>query len=420
MASSNIKLFDENKGNMLSDTEFSTSNQRMNGVQAGVASSKLQNKAMYQVSLVAYAIAQVMMQNGKNANDTDAVSAFVANLSGTMLQKVYDIATTAEAQAGVATGKWMSPALVKAAIDTLAAKAQNILSNNTKALYGLSSDAVPDDVLSMLSRFQNGLGNEYVWEKVQYAEELSEVPGVIIYGNYYVFLCSTQGGSSSCQYSEKIAFDESGSAYLVDPVTATVASLISNPAVLKGKYFLNPSPVSNEGWATALVKIAENASVSAHNDIAVKVLQGGAFYVSRSKSSVAYVNSPDPSAYPPAVSDGCTYTLLGQLGNKVQIATGSYTGTGTYGSGSKNSLTFNFEPKILFIAGNGGFYYALLVSGVTTDFYYYSSGNTTPSTNNNYGSKGSASISGNTVSWYGSDVTSQANNATTFYYVAIG
>lgn len=117
MASSNIKLFDENKGNMLSDSEFSISNQRLNGLQTGVASSQLQNKAMYQASLVAYAIAQIMMQNGKNANDTDAVSAFVANLSGTMLQKVYDLATTAEAQAGVATGKWMSPALVKTAFD---------------------------------------------------------------------------------------------------------------------------------------------------------------------------------------------------------------------------------------------------------------------------------------------------------------
>lgn len=119
MASSNIKLFDENKGNMLTDTEFNISTQRLNGLQTGVASSQLQNKAMYQASLVAYAIAQVMMQNGLNANDTDAVSAFVANLSGTLLQKVHDVATTEEAQAGTATGKWMSPALVKAAIDAL-------------------------------------------------------------------------------------------------------------------------------------------------------------------------------------------------------------------------------------------------------------------------------------------------------------
>lgn len=117
MASSNIKLFDENKGNMLTDTEFNISSQRLNGLQTGVASSQLQNKAMYQASLVAYAIAQIMLQNGLNANDTDAVSAFVANLSSTILQKVYDIATTSEAQAGTATGKWMSPALVKAAFD---------------------------------------------------------------------------------------------------------------------------------------------------------------------------------------------------------------------------------------------------------------------------------------------------------------
>ena len=152
MASSNIKLFDENKGNMISDSEFSISNQRLNGLQTGVASSQLQNKAMYQASLVAYAIAQVMMQNGLNANDTDAVSTFVANLSNTMLQKVYDVATTAEAQAGVATGKWMSPALVKAAIDTLAAKAQNILSDETKALYSLGSNAVPNDVFVKIAQ----------------------------------------------------------------------------------------------------------------------------------------------------------------------------------------------------------------------------------------------------------------------------
>lgn len=150
MASSNIKLFDENKGNMISDSEFSISNQRLNGLQTGVASSQLQNKAMYQASLVAYAIAQVMMQNGLNANDTDAVSTFVANLSNTMLQKVYDVATTAEAQAGVAAGKWMSPALVKAAIDTLAAKAQNILSDETKALYSLGSGAVPNDAFAKI------------------------------------------------------------------------------------------------------------------------------------------------------------------------------------------------------------------------------------------------------------------------------
>lgn len=117
MPSSNILLFDANKANMMSDEQYNTNTQRLNGVQSGIASSQLQNKTLYQVSLVAYAIAQIMNQNGLDANDTAAVSAFVANLSGTMLQKVADLASTQEAQAGVATGKWMSPALVKAAMD---------------------------------------------------------------------------------------------------------------------------------------------------------------------------------------------------------------------------------------------------------------------------------------------------------------
>lgn len=121
MPSSNILLFDANKANMMADEQYSTNTQRLNGVQSGIASSQLQNKTLYQVSLVAYAIAQIMNQNGLDANDTAAVSAFVANLSGTMLQKVADLATTQEAQAGVATGKWMSPALVKAAMNTYTA-----------------------------------------------------------------------------------------------------------------------------------------------------------------------------------------------------------------------------------------------------------------------------------------------------------
>lgn len=147
MASSNIKLFDENKGNMLTDTEFNISSQRLNGLQTGVASSQLQNKAMYQASLVAYAIAQVMMQNGLNANDTDAVSAFVANLSGTMLQKVHDVATTAEAQAGTDDTKWMSPSLVKTAFNYMKASTSEAQAgtNDTKWMSPALVKAVIDE-----------------------------------------------------------------------------------------------------------------------------------------------------------------------------------------------------------------------------------------------------------------------------------
>ena len=119
MASSNIKLFDENKGNMLSDTEFNISTQRLNGLQTGVASSQLQNKAMYQASLMAYAIAQLMLANGKNANDTDAVSTFVNNLSASIVQKNLDKATKQDITDGT-VGKWISSELLKSNNEDLA------------------------------------------------------------------------------------------------------------------------------------------------------------------------------------------------------------------------------------------------------------------------------------------------------------
>ena len=121
MPTNNLKIFDENKANMLSDEEYLNSSQRLSGVQQGIASSMLQNKTLYQVSLVAYAIGQMMMNNGYDANDQNAVSTFVGNLANTIVQKVVDKATTSEAQLGTNANKFMTPATVKAAFNFLQA-----------------------------------------------------------------------------------------------------------------------------------------------------------------------------------------------------------------------------------------------------------------------------------------------------------
>ena len=57
---------------------------------------------------------------------------------------------------------------------------QQILADSTKGLFGLGTDAVPDDAFYVLSRFQKGLGDEYVWEKTK-----SETTDVI--NNKYEF-----------------------------------------------------------------------------------------------------------------------------------------------------------------------------------------------------------------------------------------
>lgn len=118
MASTNFKLFDENKSNMMSDADYLQNVQRLSGVQSGVASSQLQNKSLYQTTLMAYAIAQMMVANNIDANDKAAVSTFVSNLSRTILQKVSDKASAADISKGT-TNKWVPSDLFKNSLDTV-------------------------------------------------------------------------------------------------------------------------------------------------------------------------------------------------------------------------------------------------------------------------------------------------------------
>lgn len=106
MPTNNFKLFDEKKANMMTDEEYAINQQRLNGVQSGVASSQLQNKTLYQTALMCYALAQLMAANGYDANDANAVSTFVNNLSLSMVQKVVDKASANDVANQVA-GKWV-------------------------------------------------------------------------------------------------------------------------------------------------------------------------------------------------------------------------------------------------------------------------------------------------------------------------
>lgn len=140
MAVNNIKIFDQNKANMLSDEAYSSNVQRINGVQQGIASSQLQNKTLYQVSLVAYAIGQMMQANGLDANDADAVSTFANNMSQTIMQKVLDKANSDEVIAGTDNTKFITPATLKAATDALKASSDEAknFNNNSKFITPLT------------------------------------------------------------------------------------------------------------------------------------------------------------------------------------------------------------------------------------------------------------------------------------------
>lgn len=137
MPTNNFKLFDEKKANMMSDDDYAINQQRLNGVQSGVASSQLQNKTLYQTALMCYALAQIMASNGYDANDADAVSTFVNNMSRTMVQKVLDMATTADVDAGTSETKYINPKVLKNVYDALSPiKGSGEPTENTKANVG--------------------------------------------------------------------------------------------------------------------------------------------------------------------------------------------------------------------------------------------------------------------------------------------
>ena len=107
-----------------------------------------------------------------------------------------------------------------------------------------------------------------------------------------------------------------------------------------------------------------------------------------------------------------------QILGGVQIETGSYTGTGTYGSSHPNSLTFEFEPKALCIVEDGQ-----NTEGGILWINPLKRGRAIPAnTDNSYYCY--LTWSGKTVSWY--DIEDRNSmyqhnvSGTTYHYIAIG
>lgn len=298
----------------------------------------------------------------------------------------------------------------------------SLLKDTTAALFGLPNTAVPDDALHLLSRFQGGLGNEYVWAKLNSIAGYYEIR--TLKDSIYVIESATK--LYTFKYSDSITIDEVGNLSLTNPLTFTATySQFRNDygTTLLGKY-LDTTGLAQEA---GIIFIPTNASINYDNGRQVEIRNSYVISVGydENRAFVGYVNSPSPDAYPPAVSDGYTYKPLGQLGDKVRIATGSYTGTGTYGSSNPNSLTFGFEPKAIFMwAVNNGIRLPNALAATTyiaaipaNNVYYYGGFDSPGQTRGQI----KRSIDGKTITWYSTDPGYQLNSSSfTYYYLAIG
>ena len=109
--------------------------------------------------------------------------------------------------------------------------------------------------------------------------------------------------------------------------------------------------------------------------------------------------------------------------SKCRIVSGSYTGTGTYGSDNKNSLTFDGAPKLLIVSSTVSSAYGGSRTYPQLVFVYGQSGSIASLITNGSDIFASATVSrsGNTVSWYSADAAAQQLNVsgTTYNYIAI-
>lgn len=102
-----------------------------------------------------------------------------------------------------------------------------------------------------------------------------------------------------------------------------------------------------------------------------------------------------------------------------KIASGSYVGTGTYGADNPNSLTFEFEPKIIIVTqskASSASDMFLALRGQTGYTHFGSSGSYY---------NGSCTWDGNTVSWwcdneYGGAPVQFNTSRATYCYLAVG
>lgn len=144
------------------------------------------------------------------------------------------------------------------------------------------------------------------------------------------------------------------------------------------------------------------------------------------KDATAALYGLDATAVPDevlAAARSLISTAQSTADSKCKIVSGSYTGTGTYGSNNKNSLTFDGKPKLLIVSSTVSSAYGGRHTYPQLIFVYGESGDIASliTSGSEVFSSATVSGSGNTVSWYSADAAAQQLNVsgTKYNYIAI-
>ena len=167
--------------------------------------------------------------------------------------------------------------------------------------------------------------NAYPKQSAEGGQDASYVLGDVV-SNYDL---GQSGSNILVTYSSDIVVSYDGVVTMVEPNSLSMVNIDTDVAsTFSGKF----------------VKTSINDSV-----VFIPV-DATASYDNSSGFSHVILSKYQPVTGYPAIPANTVITYLGQLGGGARIEVGSYVGTGTYGSSNPNSLTFEFEPKIIWIA----------------------------------------------------------------------
>ena len=294
----------------------------------------------------------------------------------------------------------------------------NLLSDAALALFGLGSDAVPNDVLRWI-----GKHNQHWWKRrkslgkyVPVLDLQSQSPDSVN-DNNYIFCARARGSQTfiegTVRYADELNISATGEILgLKEPIKSFIVSYenYKNAEILKNKYVLMKYvyPSSSIDEERGILYVGSDSGIYRTNDgsqLAFVYASPAAINITTKvvPGDWEYVQSSDRDAYPDSGAQGeYEYQYLGiPFENAVtspKIATGSYTGTGTYGESNPSSITVDFTPRLLFVAQiyapNYGANGIIATPLFEDEIEYFGRGN-------NKDFYGRASRGGNTAKWYG-------------------
>lgn len=328
------------------------------------------------------------------------------------------------------------------------------LKDATAALFGLGTNAVPDDVLAELGKYKQYWWRRRTPSKTQYVEKQNNVTsenensgiqpyGTTVWVSNTIHFNPTTGGDITLVNPEGVVLDSwdsvSTGVIQVSKITNKAPCYLKVRNIASDTTYYLPTGSTATSWSSGngTMQVRYQSSVqsvyfgrSSSVPVIAKVVTNELGNIP--ESDWEYLHSSTRSAYPDGgTSGGYEYEYLGiPFDNAVtapKIETGSYVGTGTYGQANPNTLTFGFVPKLVFIfgfyptnspriSGYNGTFDVTSLDGEYKKYGYLINGWSDATDSSN------AKISVHTLSWYSTyDRDSQLNNNGARYrYIAIG